>query len=109
DPEVPLEAEDDVEQVDRLGPQVLEQGRVRRHVVFVHAEGINQGGLDFLENLVVRRHDILKGITDESGAVWFRAGIRRQPMLASLSTRGPSRWATRTAGFATCSAVRPRP
>ena len=53
-------------------PRSLEQGRVRRHVVLVHAEGVNQGGLDFLENLVVRRHDILKGITDESGAVCFR-------------------------------------
>src|SRR5262249_33675349 len=48
DPEVTLEAEDDVEQVDRLGPQVLERGRVRRQVVFVPAEGINQGGLAFL-------------------------------------------------------------
>ena len=60
DPEIALEAEDDVQKVDRLGAQVALERGLAGHFVLVHAQGIHQRGLDFLEDLVVCRHSILK-------------------------------------------------
>src|SRR5262249_10236717 len=60
DPEVPLQSEDDVQEVDRLRPEVpLERG-VAGHVLFVDSQSIDQRRLDFLEDLFMRRHNILR-------------------------------------------------
>src|SRR5262249_58667402 len=60
DPELPLQAEDDVQKVDRLGPEVPLQGRGRCDLILVHIEGLDEGGRDLLEDLISRHRTDLR-------------------------------------------------
>ena len=72
--------------VARLGQPSAFAGKIAtdffgRHMrAHVHAEGIDQGGLDLLENLVVRRHVILE---------WYGTPIQSQPGGETPGGRGP--------------------
>ena len=47
-----LEPEDDVKEVDRLGPEVARQRRVGRDLIVIHREGLHQNALHLREDLV---------------------------------------------------------
>src|SRR5271157_5333986 len=87
DPEIPLQTEDDVQKINRFGAQVPLQGCLLGHVFLVHAQCIHQGRLDFLEDLIVRWHVILriKGIAAQPQSRPTGRGTKDQ--VGSLNRR----------------------
>ncbi len=51
-----FQAEDDVQEVDRLGSQVAHQRGFRLDVFVIHAQGVGEGDFDLSVNFVLCRH-----------------------------------------------------
>ena len=58
-----LQAEDDVEEVDRLGAEIADQRRFRSDLVLVDAQGVDQRGSDLFKNFFLCRHRSLISLT----------------------------------------------
>src|SRR3954470_19895379 len=48
DPELLLEGHHELDGVERVGPEIVDERRVRRHFFFVHAELLHDDALDFV-------------------------------------------------------------
>src|SRR5262249_21747287 len=87
DPELALQPEDDVQEVDRLGPQVaLERGR-RLDVFLIHVQRLDQRRGHLLVNFAVRQHRISPRVhRDHRYQRATRAGTA--PLLLGYLLRG---------------------
>ena len=47
-----FQAEDDIEKVDRLGPQITDERRLGRHLIIFDTQSVDQRGFDLLEDLL---------------------------------------------------------
>ena len=67
DPELLFERHDEFHRVERVGAEVVDERRIRRHFFFVHAQLLHDDALD----LVGYRHSILQSKTALHLAIWL--------------------------------------
>src|SRR5207244_9585781 len=91
DPEGVLELHDQLDQVERVGVEVLLEGRLLRDLALLDPELLGQNLLDPLEDFIARRCHLTSTCVVYSGARRSYTGDRAwEPVLQRVATRSGS-------------------